>query len=375
MRTTVIGRATLLLVVAATLIAPALGSAQSFTQRQLRNLVANTRAAAPIVFGPATTTAAAAAPAAPNPLQVANDLIFHGGSILRRPSVYLIFWGSQWKAKTSISAGGHPYTPASAIRYVTDFFRGLGGSPWLGVTTQYCDHVPIGTINCKGIKGAQYVTNPTHQLRGVWVDSAAPAPSTIVTSGLGENQIARDPIAVEAEKATLHFGYHRDAVYMIMTPPGTQVTLFNFPTGYYCAYHSQATTLTRGRPVQYGNIPYVPSAGAGCRDNIVFKHDDAFGHGYYDSYSITMGHEYAEAITDPDNYVGTQDGWNDDQTSENGDKCVSTGAPNTPATPAWSLRSIRLRMSNGRMQSFAVQPTWSNKDYNSGNKDGGCSFG
>jgi serine protease len=56
------------------------------------------------------------------------------------------------------------------------------------------------------------------------------------------------------------------------------------------------------------------------------------------------GHEYAEAVTDPDNFASVQDGWNDDQTSENGDKC------------AWlDTQNIAL----GSHQ-FAVQPLWSN---------------
>jgi serine protease len=72
--------------------------------------------------------------------------------------------------------------------------------------------------------------------------------------------------------------------------------------------------------------------------------DDAFGHGYFDGYSIVAGHEYAEAVTDPGNQMGTQNGWNDITTSENGDKCAWTG-----------LQNINL----GR--SFAVQPLWSNE--------------
>ncbi len=49
---------------------------------------------------------------------------------------------------------------------------------------------------------------------------------------------------------------------------------------------------------------------------------DAFGNGIFDGWSIVTGHEYAEAVTDPDNFASVQDGWNDDQTSENGDKCA-----------------------------------------------------
>src|SRR5205814_76193 len=84
--------------------------------------------------------------------------------------------------------------------------------------------------------------------------------------------------------------------------------------------------------------------GSGCGMDTV-NADDAFGHGYLDGYSIVAGHEYAEAVTDPDNFNSVQDGWNDATTSENGDKCAWTG-----------LQNITL---GGKP--FAVQPMWSNE--------------
>ena len=51
---------------------------------------------------------------------------------------------------------------------------------------------------------------------------------------------------------------------------------------------------------------------------------NAFGNGIFDGYSMVIGHEYAEAVTDPDNFFSNQDGWNDAQGSENGDKCAWT---------------------------------------------------
>src|SRR5207244_7079990 len=56
--------------------------------------------------------------------------------------------------------------------------------------------------------------------------------------------------------------------------------------------------------------------------------DNAFGNGFLDGYSVVAGHEYSEAVTDPGNLSGYQDGWNDAQTSENGDKCAWTGLAN-----------------------------------------------
>ena len=41
---------------------------------------------------------------------------------------------------------------------------------------------------------------------------------------------------------------------------------------------------------------------------------DAFGNGIFDGWSIVTGHEYSEAVTDPDNFTSIQDGWNDDTT-------------------------------------------------------------
>jgi hypothetical protein len=81
----------------------------------------------------------------------------------------------------------------------------------------------------------------------------------------------------------------------------------------------------------------VLDAGGGCGANSVRDQLDGF--------SITVGPEYTETITDP----GAGDGWVAPDGEENGDLC------------AWQdLHTIDL--STG---SFAVQPTWSNQD-------GGC---
>lgn len=67
---------------------------------------------------------------------------------------------------------------------------------------------------------------------------------------------------------------------------------------------AQAST---GQGVRYAFIPYVPEQGAGCGANSV-NANNAYGNGYLDGYGIVAGHEYAEAVTDPDNQMGTQDG-------------------------------------------------------------------
>lgn len=341
--------------VATTAAAPA-AHAHRVSSARLHRLIAHSVSARPeILWGRQRELAQQAAPSQPEML--ANDLIYHGGSILRHPRAYIVFWGSQWAHNDTVSAGDRTYHLSDAERYITDFFQNIGGTPWNHVVEQYCQNVAVGTTDCTGAAGAEFVHNDVNELGGVWVDDS-PVPDPIVTSGLAENAVAQDPVAAEAEKASLHFGYDPDGVYMVFTPPGITATAYG---SVYCAYHSQASTLDRSRTLQYSFMPFVAEQGAGCGGDTVNKKHDAYGHGYFDPFSIAGGHEYSEAETDPGNYFSTQDGWNDAQTSENGDKCAYT-----------NMHNVTLTLPDGTTQDFAVQPTWSNHDYDTGNADGGC---
>jgi hypothetical protein len=289
-----------------------------------------------------------------------NDIIYHGGNVgsgaigvETNPAVYLVYWGPAWATGfTTNDANGVSFSSKTLQNYVNSFFGGVGGSPWAGVQTQYCRNVPAGTTSCAGLPGADYVRNPKHQLKGVWTDPT-PVPSDIIALGLSENLID-DPIAVEAQRAAAHFNYDPQATYIVMTPPSTIAT--GQPV--YCGYHTQTTSLDGlGNPfrLQYSFIPFLnmdwPGLGTGgCGMNTVNATSNAFGNGVFDGYSIVTGHEYSEAVTDPDNVFSVQDGWNDDQTSENADKC------------AWyHTQNITL----GGHQ-FAIQPTWSNEAFDAG---------
>jgi hypothetical protein len=95
------------------------------------------------------------------------------------------------------------------------------------------------------------------------------------------------------------------------------------------------------------NENWPTSGTSGCGMHSVNAKSDAFGNGVFDGWSIVTGHEYSEAVTDPDNFTSIQDGWNDDTTYENADKC------------AWiDMQNIAL---GGHK--FAVQPLWSNKAF------------
>ena len=295
-----------------------------------------------------------------------NDLLWHGGNagpgaigVEQSPAVYLVWWGPQWASGfQTADSDGKLYSSKTLQSYLGSFFQNVGGSPWANIQTQYCNTLLVGGTSCVG--GAGFVTNPRKQLKGVWTDPT-PVPDDIATLGLAEN-LVDDPIAAEAMRASAHFGYDASATYIILTPPGTIGT--GEPV--YCGYHTQTTSLDGiGNPyrLQYAFIPFLnmdwPGVGSnGCGMHNVNATSDAFGNGIFDGYSIVTGHEYSEAVTDPDNFATWQDGWLDAQGSENGDKC------------AWDPTTSNISLGG---HSFAVQPMWSNEAYDA--TGSGCVLG
>lgn len=278
----------------------------------------------------------------------ANNLVFHGGVVEHHPHVYITFWGTEWRTGFKVGPGGE-YSQKTAMNYETEFFAHVGGSRWHGVQSQFCDGAPTGSISCGKLPAARFVQNNKDVLKGVWVDPS-PAPATIATTGLAQNLVT-DPIATEALAASKHFGSaDPDATFFIFTPPGHAALAYG---SVYCAYHSEVTNVG-GHGLRYAFMPFTPEQGAGCGGNSVNKENDSFGHGYFDSYTLAGGHEFEEAVTDPDAFP-IQDGWNDLQTSENGDKCAYFDATN-----------LRL----GHLY-FAVQPMWSNE---ANHGSGGCAM-
>jgi hypothetical protein len=294
----------------------------------------------------------------PSPDQLTSDIIYHGGNVGTagpigvqvKPAVYLIYWGAEWaQGFKTADTDGKLFSSKTLQTYLNTFMDNLGGSPWAGVQTQYCRNVPAGTVSCAGIPGAEYITNPKRQLKGVWTDPA-PVPDTIIASGLAEN-LVDDPIAMEASRAAAHFKYDPYATYIIMTPPRPIAT--GQPV--YCGYHTQTTSINAlGNPyrLEYAFIPWQNTdwVAVGCGEHNVNATSTSYGNGIFDSWSIVVGHEYSEAVTDPDNFFAIQDGWNDDQTSENADKC------------AW-IKTQNISLAGHK---FAVQPTWSNEDFDRG---------
>ncbi len=225
--------------------------------------------------------------------QASGGLIYNGGPVEHNPTVYLVFWGSQWDSDGN-----------GVQSYLQGFFGGVGGSGdnWSTIMTQYPDNSGSPSFN-GGVLG------------GTWVDDSAPAPGSS----------SQSDIAAEAQAGAQHFGVSGpDADVFVVSPSGTSPD--GFPNSGFCAWHDWNGTTA------YTNMPYVLDAGSGCGANSVQNQ--------LDGYSIVGGHEYAEAVTDPE----PASGWVDSSGEEIGDLC------------AWQNLTT-LSLSTG---SYAIQPLWSN---------------
>jgi hypothetical protein len=225
--------------------------------------------------------------------QQSGGLIYNGGPVEHSPTVYLVFWGNQWDSDGN-----------GVQQYMQGFFGGLGqsGDSWSTITTQYPDNSGAPSFNGS-------------VLGGTWVDDSGAAPANAQQSD----------IAAEAQAGAQHFGVSGpDADVFVVSPSGTSPD--GFPNSGFCAWHDWNGTTA------YTNMPYVLDAGSGCGANSVQNQLDGF--------SIVGGHEYAEAVTDPE----PASGWVDASGEEIGDLCAWQG-----------LTAINLATG-----SYAIQPLWSN---------------
>ena len=140
---------------------------------------------APSPTRPRTTSSTTAATPAPA----------RSASRRSRPSTS-IYWGPEWAAGfQTADTDGKLYLeqdaaelPQLVLRRASAAARGQASRRSTAAAS-----LP-GSTSCVG--GTGFVTNPKHQLKGVWTDPT-PVPADIVTLGLAEN-LVDDPIATEA---------------------------------------------------------------------------------------------------------------------------------------------------------------------------------
>jgi len=299
---------------------------------------------------------AAAAPAATGP-----ETLSYGGGIDgigvmsgAKSKVYLVFYGTQWGTQSTDANGNAKFSgDAQGVASVAQqMFKGIGTNNelWSADLTQWCDGpgVSSGAVACSSsVPASQFVPYQSGGvLAGVWYDNSAASPQTASGHQLGQ----------EALNAAHHFGNtnaaaNRQAYYVILSPHGTNPDSYQ---GQYCAWHDYNgdSTLTGGAVTSdvgdfaFSNQPYNTDSGAGCGVGFVNSP------GTTDGYSITLGHEWHETLSDQ-NPAG---GWTNNTGSsfngqENSDECAWL-SPGTSGGAA--------NISFGSFGTYAEQASWSN---------------
>jgi serine protease len=265
--------------------------------------------------------------------------------------VYIVFYGNQWGSSSTDGNGNLKFSndSAGAAGVAQQMFKGIGtnGELWSADLTQWCDgpNVSAGATSCPS--NANFIPYQSGGvLAGVWYDNSSASPSAASGHQLGQ----------EAVNAAAHFGNttaaaNRDAYYIIASPTGTNPDSYQ---GQYCAWHDYNgdSSLTGGAvsspygDVAFSNQPYNIDSGAGCGVGFVNSP------GTTDGYSITLGHEWHEMMSDQ-NPAG---GWTNNTGSsyngqENSDECAWL-SPGTTGGAA--------NISFGSFGTYAEQASWSN---------------
>jgi hypothetical protein len=286
------------------------------------------------------------------PNATSSNTLSYGGGIdgigvtSGHEKVYLVFWGTQWGSQSTDSNSNLTFSndPDNGAPLVQQLFKGLGtgNELWSGVMTQYCDGTGVSTGATSCPANAAHVGYPTSgAFAGVWYDNSGASPSAA-----NGNQIANEAINAAGHFGNTSASANRYAQYIILSPTGSNPD--NYKTGGFCAWHDYNgdSALTGGAAsspygdIAFTNMPYVMDVGTSCGQNFVNAN------GTDDGYTMVVGHEYAETITDQ-NPAG---GWtNTTSGQENADECawISSGQG----------ASANVTTSTG---TFAMQSTWSN---------------
>ena len=312
-----------------------------------------------------------------------GNMAYYGGHVQTTPKEYLVFWGwgesgafpaSQTCSSETITEGSNTATlacdPDGAGKYMADFVNAIGGTTWAGVQTQYYQTDSSGNKT--------NITNPANQLAGIWVDD------TNDITGLAKTSSSNPPgasntytdLAQEAQRAIAHFGITDPANSNIIIAQPPNYSDPNAVSTGYCAFHDYTLPGVSGGiynsvtpDISYTNMPYalaINSSGANvCGENAV----NSGAAGKLDGFSIVLGHEIEETVTDPgaEDVIGSGTsaqqvgGWYDAlDANENGDKCAWVGENLLTGQGTEPVPGRMGDITGNDGKTYAVQALWSN---------------
>jgi serine protease len=310
-----------------------------------------------------------------------GNMTYYGGHVQVHPKEYLVYWGwgqtGAWPAGTTCTSeritegklkATLPCDPDGAGKYMADFLQQVGGTHWAGVSSQYYQTDSSGNQTS--------ISNDSDLLAGIWVDNSDPntLPKTNLNNAAGSTNTLT-VLAQEAQAAVRHFKVSdlNDANIVIVQPPGLSDP--NAVSQGYCAFHDYTwpgleSNVYNGlqQGISYSNIPYQLAININgtnvCGENAV----NSGAQGKLDGFSIVLGHEMEETITDPgaEDVVGSGTspqhlgGWYDTlDANENGDKCAWVGLNPVTGQGTEPIPGALGNITGNAGETFAVQSLWS----------------
>jgi hypothetical protein len=336
-----------------------------------------------------------------------GTMSYYGGHVQVHPREYLVLWGwglpgafdgnplaapvkrncTAETLKEGKLTASLPCDPDGAGKYMANFVYAIGGSQWAEVQDQYYE-VARGII--------RHINERGNVLAGIWVDDGPyptglnPNLSKTSSSNPAGSTNTYSEMALEASRAAKHFKQRRRSQLVNDNFIIAQPQSFSDPQAAnqdstslvgYCAFHDYTDKNATGnsyykvkgitRNISYTNMPYTLNAGAGCGQGFVNNP------GTLDAFSIGLGHEIEETVTDPgaedvENNItsgGTRylGGWYDTlDGNENGDKCAYVGlsplagvaGPNILPIPG-AMNNVTFKRGGQNLGTYAVQSLWS----------------
>ncbi|MGZ4149333.1 MAG: hypothetical protein ACXVQJ_04770 [Actinomycetota bacterium] len=269
------------------------------------------------------------------------SLQYWGGPVMQPGTKTIpIFW-----EPPTLQDGITPVNVSATYHTFIDRFLGdLGGHGFYSSLTQYYEKI------CSAKK---YIVNASSTPTSLTVTSPYPTPGGACSGH--PNCVTDAQIQAKLASVVTKNGLpvNGSTIYLLFTAPLEEscydatdcfapVTQTHFV---YCAYHSAFYPARSARPVIYANMPYLESNTAsinGCSSGAAHPNDAAF-----DDETPTLGHELAEAITDPlpGASLAPPTAWVDPNTgNEIADICdtatsatsVTWGANTYEVSPDWS---------------------------------------
>ena len=205
---------------------------------------------------------------------------YHGGPVMRTPTVYLIWYGNWNQSTGSDTAAGQTI--------VNDFLYGLSGSPYYQTNASY--GTPTGSFAVGGTYTDNYSQGSTLSDQGV---------ANVVANAINSGGLFKD----------------NNGIYFVLTSSDVAET-----SGFcsrYCGWHTYGTLGAT-------NIKYAFVGNANrCLNACAAQTTGPNGNAGVDGMASVIAHELEEANTDPN-----LNAWYDPRGYEDADKCAWTFGQN-----------------------------------------------